>query len=122
MLGKENPIKEYGDVHLFEDELDDSGCTMSSIRFRTMADCFYILLRFYLRVDGVCVRIFDTRIFHDYTKNYILREFQYKESTYDELKAKGFKFDSEWSLAPNQHDLVFNYLELKSKHLEKVSF
>jgi hypothetical protein len=40
-----------------------------------MKDCWFGLLRSYLRVDDVIVRIYDTRFFCDYSTNYILREF-----------------------------------------------
>lgn len=66
MLGPENPILHFGEVYQFESDLEDCGYTMNKIRFRVMKDCFYILLRYYLRVDGVRVRIFDTRIFHEF--------------------------------------------------------
>jgi len=107
---------------LFEDELDDNGHVSSTTRFRTMKDCFYALLRSYLRVDGVIVRLFDTRIFHDFTTNYILREFQYKEATYEELQFKGFKIGSEWTMSPTQADEVFKDLALKYKYKDKVIF
>lgn len=107
MLSPENPIVHFGEVFLFESDLDDCGYSMSKIRFRVMEDCFYVLLRFYLRVDGVRVRIFDTRVFHEFGTDNIHREFQYRESTYDELRSKGFDLSSEWLLHPNQSDLVF---------------
>jgi type 2A phosphatase activator TIP41 len=64
MLSPDNPILHFGEVFLFESDLEDCGYTMSKVRFRVMKDCFYVLLRYYLRVDGVRVRIYDTRIFH----------------------------------------------------------
>lgn len=69
-------------VDLWEDELDDNGETKSEFRFRTMKDCFFGLIRFYLRLDDVIIRIYDTRIYHDYSTNYILREFSIKEDKY----------------------------------------
>mgnify|MGYP000984645007 CR=1 FL=1 len=68
---------------MFECDLEDSGYTLSIVKFRVMADCFYVLLRFYLRVDGVRVRILDTRIFHSFDTNYIIREFTHRESNYE---------------------------------------
>ena len=56
----------YDDIILFEDELDDSGGAKCHVRYRVMDDCFYCLIRYYLRVDGVAVRIFDTRVFHSF--------------------------------------------------------
>lgn len=53
-------------VHLWEDELGDNGDTTSEFRFRVMGDCFFGLLRHYLRLDDVMIRIYDTRIYHDF--------------------------------------------------------
>lgn len=121
-LTPENPIQHYMEVELFEDELDDCGHTSCKVRFRIMKDCFYALVRYYLRVDGVIVRILDTRIFHDFSTNYIIREFWYKQSTYDELRDKHFDLSSEWALDPNQSDRVFNSLTLQKRVRDKVTF
>ena len=107
MLSPENPILHFGEVYLFESDLEDCGYMMSKVRFRVMADCWYILLRYYLRVDGVRVRSFDTRIFHAFGSDNIHREFQHRESSYEELQKSGFDFDPEWILSPNQSDMVF---------------
>jgi type 2A phosphatase activator TIP41 len=74
-LGRDNPILHFAEVYLYEDDLGDQGYTACNLRFRVMADCFYVLHRYYLRVDEVLVRIFDTRMFHSYDSNYIIREF-----------------------------------------------
>ena len=121
-LTPENPIVHYMEIEMFEDELEDCGHTMSKVRFRIMKDCFYALVRYYVRVDGVIVRILDTRIFHDFSTNEILREFWYKEATYQELRDKHFDLSSEWGLDPNQADRVFNSLELKYRTKDKVTF
>ena len=120
MLSPDNPIKHFGQVYLFETDLEDCGYSMSMVRFRVMADCFYILLRYYLRVDGVSVRIIDTRIFHEFGQDYIHREFQFCESTYDELRAKQFDLSSEWLLSPQQSDIVFPNLNKKMIHQERI--
>lgn len=122
MLSPDNPIKHFGEVYLFESDLEDCGYTMSKIRFRVMGDCFYILLRYYLRVDGVKVRIFDTRIFHEFGTDFIHREFQYRQSSYDQLRNKGFDLGSEWMLSPQQSDLVFPQLETKQLIQERLYF
>ena len=119
-LGRENPIIHFGEIFLYEDDLGDTGYTRCSVRFRVMDDCFYILHRYYLRVDEVVVRIFDTRIFKGFESNYFIREFQHKESTYDQLRNKGFKISSEWSLSKTQSDEVANELDMKKKVYDKV--
>jgi len=57
-----------------------------------MEDCFFGLIRNYLRVDEVMIRIYDTRLFHDYNTNYILREFSTREDTVENIAQAGFKF------------------------------
>jgi type 2A phosphatase activator TIP41 len=51
---------------------------MSEFRFRVMNDCFFGLLRCYLRVDEVMIRIYDTRIYHTFGSNFIIRDFTVK--------------------------------------------
>lgn len=113
MLGPENPIIHFSEIYNFECDLDDCGYSMSKVRFRVMKDCYYVLLRFYLRVDGVIVRIYDTRIFHKFGSDHIHREFMHKENTWQDLKGKGFSLSSEWMLNPQQSDLVFEKLDVK---------
>ena len=48
---------------------------MSQFRFRVMNDCFFGLLRCYLRVYEVMIIIYDTRIYHTFGTNFIIREF-----------------------------------------------
>ncbi len=98
-LGQDNPIVHSGQIYLFECDLEDSGYTMGLCRFRVMNDSWYVLLRSYVRVDGVCVRVLDTRIFHDLSTREILREYTHREGTYDELRQLGFSLSSEWMLS-----------------------
>jgi len=119
-LGQDNPILNYAEVPFFEDDLDDLGFAQAMIRFRVMADSFYVLLRNYVRVDGLIVRVMDTRLYHALDSNELLREFQYKECTYEELMHKGFTFSSEWVLSSVQSDTVFQMLDLKAKFIDKI--
>jgi len=87
MLGPDNPIMQYGEVVLFEDELGDKGFSKVNVRFRIMENCFFVLHRSYTRVDHVLVRILDTRIFckfdvADGEPIELIRDFQERESTY----------------------------------------
>jgi len=75
MLGVENPIKHYGEAILYEDEFGDKGFSKANVRFRIMDDCFLVLFRSYIRVDHVLVRILDTRIFHKFGTDSIIRDF-----------------------------------------------
>ena len=80
----------YDDIHLFEDELADHGVAQCSVKIvrsfglvfdhfhlslitkivvlffqRVMKTSFYILLRYFLRIDNVLVRLNDTRLYHE---------------------------------------------------------
>ncbi|XP_029375358.1 TIP41-like protein isoform X2 [Echeneis naucrates] len=76
----------FDDVLLFEDELHDHGVSMISVKIRVMPTSFFLLLRFFLRVDGVLIRINDTRLYYEAGKNYMLREFSTREKKIAELK------------------------------------
>uniref|UniRef100_A0A8C4N8V1 TIP41-like protein n=1 Tax=Eptatretus burgeri TaxID=7764 RepID=A0A8C4N8V1_EPTBU len=73
------PILFFEDVVLFEDELHDHGISILSVKVRVMPSGFFLLLRFFLRVDGVVIRVNDTRIYHQADTSYLLREFVTKE-------------------------------------------
>jgi len=75
----------FDEVLLFEDELDDNGCTKLSVKLRVMPSGFFILLRFYLRVDNTLVRVYDTRIYHEVDKPYLLKEYSEREASVDKL-------------------------------------
>lgn len=81
-LGPDNKILHSGHMYLFECDLEDCGYMMSMVRFRAMKDSWFFLVRYYLRVDNVCVRIFDTRMYHEFGTNYIIREFKHLEGSY----------------------------------------
>jgi len=64
-----------------------------------MANAWFILIRYYLRVDGVTVRLLDTRLYHEFGTNYILREFKHQESDFNKLRESGFNPSSDWMLS-----------------------
>jgi type 2A phosphatase activator TIP41 len=56
-LQARDPILFYDEVVLYEDELADNGVALLSVKVRIMPSCWYLLLRFWLRVDGVLMRL-----------------------------------------------------------------
>ncbi|XP_016521660.1 TIP41-like protein isoform X5 [Poecilia formosa] len=76
----------FEEVLLFEDELHDHGVSMISVKIRVMPSSFFLLQRFFLRVDGVLIRINDTRVYYEDGKDYMLREFSTRENSITELK------------------------------------
>ncbi|KAI9486988.1 MAG: TIP41-like family-domain-containing protein [Benjaminiella poitrasii] len=87
-LKRQEPILFYNENILYEDELADNGTAMLTIRLRVMPSCFLVLQRFFLRVDDVLFRINDTRLYHEFGKDYIVREYSSKEAHYNEIRQK----------------------------------
>ena len=109
-LGPENKIIEYNQIEFFEDELSDNGISDGKIRFRIMKDCFYGLMRSYVRVDNVLIRNIDTRIYYGFGDEHIIRNVSVKEMSYEKLTNMGFSFSNEWNMSPNQSDIVGQYM------------
>ncbi|CAG5126453.1 unnamed protein product [Candidula unifasciata] len=64
-LKQRDPIQFYDDVLLFEDELSDNGTSMLNVKVRVMPTSFFVLMRFFVRVDQVLIRVNDTRLYHE---------------------------------------------------------
>lgn len=110
-LTPENPIQFYDDVYFYEDDLGDFGYTQFRCRYRVMEDCAFVLLRSYIRIDKVVIRIIDTRFFIDFNNNEIIRDFVIKEDIFDNIKNK-IQINGEFILNPNQSDLVYNLIPM----------
>lgn len=55
-----------------------------------MPSCFFILLRFFLRVDDVLFRVYDTRIYHRFGTSTVIRECSTRENSYREIRSVSF--------------------------------
>lgn len=64
---RSKPIKWFAENILFEDELADNGLAQLNVRVRVMPDCWLVLMRFYLRVEGVLCRALETRVYHEFS-------------------------------------------------------
>lgn len=91
LLRRRDEIHWYNEVLFWEDELDDNGVCRSSVRVRVMPSFWFALLLCELRVDGVLVREVGTRFFHQNGSDHVLREWTWKEATYDSLRDRGIK-------------------------------
>ncbi|KAF9980405.1 hypothetical protein BGZ65_005146 [Modicella reniformis] len=87
-LMRPDPILYYNENILFEDELADNGTAILTAKVRVMPSCLFILLRFFLRVDDVLFRVHDTRIYHRFGTNVVIRECSTRESSYRETRAR----------------------------------
>lgn len=118
-LKQKEKILFYHELMLFEDELHDNGIASCTVKIvciinraetviylylilqRVMPTSFFVLLRYFLRVDGVMVRVNDTRFFHDFCTNYVLREYTNKESGVHQLRLPLPMFGDPNLLAPH---------------------
>ena len=88
LLSRPDPILFFDSVDLYEDELADNGIALLSIKIRVMPDRLLLLSRFFLRLDGVIVRIRDTRVYIEHASNTVIRQYTAKEERYDVLQEK----------------------------------
>lgn len=54
---RSSPILMYDEVVLFEDFIHDHGIVRISVKTRTMPQCWFVLLRYWLRVDRVVMKV-----------------------------------------------------------------
>ncbi|VVB10393.1 unnamed protein product [Arabis nemorensis] len=95
-LSLKEPILFYDEVVLYEDELADNGVSLLTVKVRVMPSSWFLLLRFWLRVDGVLMRLRETRMHYVFGKGEtptVLRESCWREATFQSLSAKGYPVD-----------------------------
>lgn len=86
LLKRPDPILFFDDVMLYEDEMADNGITMFSCKIRVMPHRLLLLCRFFMRLDGVLLRIRDTRIYVDFGTGEVIREYVAKEEKYEVVR------------------------------------
>ncbi|KAI5295806.1 hypothetical protein KEM52_000156 [Ascosphaera acerosa] len=89
LLKRPDPILLFDEIMLFEDELADNGISMLSAKIRVMPERLLLLLRFFMRLDGVLVRMRDTRVYIDFETRVVTREYVAKEEKYEVLAEVG---------------------------------
>ena len=86
VLKRPDPILFFDDVFLYEDELADNGIAMLSCKVRVMPSRMLLLCRYFMRLDNVMLRLRDTRIYIDFDKGEIIRDYVAKEQDYEEVR------------------------------------
>lgn len=119
-LKQRDKIMFYHDLTLFEDELHDNGIAVSSVKIRVMPGSFFILLRYFLRIDNVMLRINDTRIYHEFGKNYLLREFTSREAKVEDIYVSPALFLEPSAIAPHLPLTGSRYHKLMVPEKEEV--
>lgn len=85
LLKRRDPILFFDEVVLFESELDDNGVSVLSCKLRVMEQRMLLLCRLYMRLDGVVVRVRDTRVYVDFDKDEVIREYTAKEDKHENV-------------------------------------
>lgn len=86
LLKRPDPILFFDDVVLYEDELADNGIAMLSCKVRVMPARMLLLCRYFMRLDNVMLRLRDTRIYIDFDKGEVIREYAAKEDEYERIR------------------------------------
>ena len=89
LLKQPDPIIFFDEVVLYEDEMADNGIAMLSCKIRVMPARLLLLCRFFMRLDGVLVRIRDTRVFVEFSTGEVIREYVAKEEHYEIVREVG---------------------------------
>jgi len=116
LLKRPDPILFFQEVVLYEDELADNGCSQLSVRLRVMPTCWFVLQRFWLRVDDVMFRVHDTRYFHKFGVDHVIREFSVREGENKDMKMI-FPPDRSMHADPNN---IVHLLPVVSQTQEKI--
>ena len=88
LLARPDPILFYDDVMLYEDELADNGIAVMSVKVRVMPERLLLLCRFFLRLDGVILRLRDTRVYVELASKTVVRQYTAKEEGYRTIQAQ----------------------------------
>ncbi|RDL38194.1 TIP41-domain-containing protein [Venustampulla echinocandica] len=86
LLKRPDPILFFEEVVLYESELDDNGISLFSCKLRVMPDRMLLLCRLFMRLDGVLIRIRDTRIYVDFNTGKVIRDYTEREDAFDKVK------------------------------------
>ncbi|CAJ0587683.1 unnamed protein product, partial [Mesorhabditis spiculigera] len=114
LLKRQDPILFYDHNVLFEDELHDHGMAQYSVRVRVMPTCFFVLARFFLRVDQVHVRVWDTRLFGKEGESTIIKEWSHREANIDKIQHLG-------DTVINDPNLIVAHLPLIEETISELS-
>jgi hypothetical protein len=86
LLKRRDPILFADEVVLYESELDDNGISVMSVKVRVMEQRMLLLCRLYMRLDGVVVRVRDTRVYVDFQREEVIREYTAREDVFENVK------------------------------------
>ncbi|KAE9367557.1 TIP41-domain-containing protein [Stipitochalara longipes BDJ] len=123
LLKRPDPILFFEEVVLFESELDDNGISILSCKLRVMPDRMLLLCRQFMRLDDVLIRVRDTRIYVDFSRGKIIRDYTEREDGFDKVKKSllfSGKLPSDLTVALRDPNQIVNLLPEVKHTLENL--
>lgn len=87
-LGSNFPILWSSEIELFSKNCAAEKCCFN-VKARAMQSCFYALARMSVVVNNSFVRVLDTRVFHGFETDFILRNYTVRQSSFQEICREG---------------------------------
>ncbi|RYP63483.1 hypothetical protein DL771_009276 [Monosporascus sp. 5C6A] len=124
LLRRRDPILFFDEVVLYESELDDNGVSALSVKVRVHERRMLLLARLFMRLDGVLVRVRDTRVYVDFAAEEVTREYTAREGGFEDTKRAllmtGLRPD-EITVALRDANRLSELLPIVEQTLESVS-
>ncbi|KAK4944142.1 Tap42 interacting protein [Elasticomyces elasticus] len=120
LLRRPDPILFFDDVILYEDELADNGITMVSCKVRVMPARLLLLCRFFMRLDNVMLRLRDTRVYVDFGKREVIREYIAREEAYDKVRDELATRRDDVAAVLRDANQMSELLPVVEKNLERI--
>ena len=115
-LKKNDPILWFTEINLFsKNSLQEKADY--SIKVRVMPSLFYCLAKMTLYLNRKTVRSLETRVFHEYGSDNILRVFSVKENSVSELNDKGVPMQFNGNAV---HDETLKELDCVRESCDKI--
>ncbi|KAL8943508.1 MAG: hypothetical protein Q9216_001043 [Gyalolechia sp. 2 TL-2023] len=120
LLKRPDPIIFFDEVVLYEDEMADNGITAFTCKVRVMPARLLLLCRFFMRLDGVMVRIRDTRVYVEFDSREVIREYTAREDRYEAIRQKLAMKGRDAPAQLRDPNNIVDLLPIVDKTLERV--
>jgi type 2A phosphatase activator TIP41 len=105
---------------LYEDELADNGIAMLSCKIRVMPARLLLLVRYFMRLDDVLVRIRDTRVYVEFATGEVIREYTAREEKYETVRRALTSRGEDALVILRDPNRLAEYVPVVEKSLDKV--
>eukprot|EP00040_Diaphanoeca_grandis_P022578 m.121725 g.121725 ORF g.121725 m.121725 type:complete len:268 (+) comp28873_c0_seq1:207-1010(+) len=121
-LKVKEPILHYDSINIYGDDFGDNGEVMLNVKVRAMPSSFFVLQRLFVRVDNVLVRIVDTRLYHRFGSDYLIREYSASENSVSNLAKLMHSNNNAANFKESQVDQFMPHLKEYESKIEKITF